>query len=39
MMVIEATPRDIALALDNNEDRGLQGFGAFLRSLTDYFRR
>ena len=39
MMVIEAAPRDIALALDSREDRGLEGFGAFLRSLTDYFRR
>ena len=39
MTIIEAAPRDIALALDNREDRGLQGFGAFLRSLTDYFRR
>ena len=39
MMVIEAAPRDIALALDNREDRSLEGFGAFLRSLTDYFRR
>jgi len=39
MMVIEAAPRDIALALDNRDDRGLEGFGAFLRSLTDYFRR
>jgi len=39
MMVIEAAPRDIALALDSREDRGLQGFGAFLRSLTDYFKR
>gem|GEM_PF-1576635 len=37
--VLEAAPRDIALALDNREDRGLEGFGAFLRSLTDYFRR
>jgi ATPase subunit of ABC transporter with duplicated ATPase domains len=39
MTVIEAAPRDIALVLDNKEDRGLEGFGAFLRSLTDYFRR
>ena len=39
VMVIEAAPRDIALALDSREDRGLQGFGVFLRSLTDYFRR
>jgi hypothetical protein len=38
-MVIEATPRDIALVLDNKEERSLQGFGVFLRSLTDYFRR
>jgi cell division protein FtsL len=38
-MVIEAAPRDIALALDSREDRGLEGFSAFLRSLTDYFRR
>jgi hypothetical protein len=39
IMIIEAAPRDIALTLDSREDRGLQGFGLFLRSLTEYFRR
>ncbi|MDR2568844.1 MAG: hypothetical protein LBD23_00920 [Oscillospiraceae bacterium] len=38
IIVISSTPRDIAIATNNNEERGIQGFGTFLRSLTEYFK-
>ena len=39
VIIISTTPRDTAMVINNSEDRGLQGFGSFLRSLTEYFRR
>jgi len=39
IIIISSTPRDTAVIINHGEDRGLQGFGNFLRSLTDYFRR
>jgi len=39
VIILNATPRDMAMVINNGEDRGLEGFGSFLRSLTDYFRR
>jgi len=38
VLLINTTPRDIAFYIEHTEDRGIQGFGTFLRSLTDYFR-
>jgi len=39
VITISSAQRDRAMVLDEGEDRGFQGFGAFLRSLTDYFRQ
>jgi len=39
VIIINSTPRDTAMVINNGEERGLQGFGSFLRSLTDYFRK
>ena len=38
IIVISSTPRDNAIVINSAEERGIQGFGNFLRSLTDYFR-
>jgi len=37
-IMISTAPRDSAIIIDSGEDRGIQGFGNFLKSLTDYFR-
>jgi len=39
VIIINTTPRDTAMVINSGEDRGLEGFGSFLRSLTNYFRR
>jgi len=39
ILIINITPRDNAMVVSSNEARGVQGFGLFLRSLTDYFRK
>ena len=39
MIIINSTPRDTAMIISSGEERSLQGFGTFIRSLTDYFRR
>jgi len=39
ILVINTTPRDNAMVVGGNEVRGVQGFGLFLRSLTEYFRK
>jgi len=39
VLIINTTPRDTAMVVNSGEDRGLEGFGSFLRSLTNYFRR
>jgi len=38
LVIISATPRDSAIVFNNGQERGMQGFGTFLRSLTGYFR-
>jgi len=38
VIVISTTPRDTAMVVDSGEERGMEGFGTFLRSLTEYFR-
>jgi len=38
IVVMSSAPRDSAIALNSGEERGIQGFGNFLRSLIDYFR-
>ena len=38
VVVISATPRDTAMVVNTGQERGMQGFGEFLRSLTNYFR-
>ena len=38
IIVFSSTPRDTAIVLNTGEDRGIQGFGNFLKSLTEYFR-
>ena len=38
ILVISSAPRDTAVVLYSGEERGMQGFGNFLRSLTEYFR-
>jgi len=38
IIVINSAPRDTAMIINNGPERGIQGFGEFLRSLTDYFR-
>jgi len=39
IIIISSTPRDSAIVISQGEDRGIQGFGNFIRSLTDYFRK
>jgi len=39
VILINASPRDTAMIMNSGEERGIQGFGNFLRSLTEYFRR
>jgi len=38
LVIISATPSDSAMRFNNGQERGMQGFGTFLRSLTEYFR-
>ena len=38
VIVISATPRDTAMVVNAGQERGIQGFGEFLKSLTNYFR-
>jgi len=38
IIIISSTPRDSAIIIDNKEERGIQGFGNFLKSLTEYFK-
>ena len=38
LVIISATPRDSAMRFNNEQERGIQGFGTFLRSLTGYFK-
>jgi hypothetical protein len=38
VIIINTIPRDTATVFDVGEERGIKGFGTFLRSLTDYFR-
>jgi len=37
-VAVSTTPRDTAVIVPVTEDRGIQGFGLFLRSLTEYFK-
>jgi len=39
IILISTEPRDSATAINTEEERGAQGFGEFVKSLTDYFRR
>jgi len=39
IILISTEPRDSATAINTEEERGAQGFGEFLKSLTDYFKR
>ena len=39
VIIINSSPRDTAMIMSSGEERGIQGFGNFLRSLTEYFRR
>jgi len=38
VIFINSTPRDTAMITNFEEERGLQGFGTFIKSLTEYFR-
>ncbi|MCL2820075.1 MAG: cell division protein FtsL [Oscillospiraceae bacterium] len=38
LIIISSTPRDSAIIINSGDDRGIQGFGNFLKSLTEYFR-
>ncbi|MCL2627551.1 MAG: cell division protein FtsL [Oscillospiraceae bacterium] len=39
IMTITTLPRDTAVVITPEQERGVQGFAEFLKSLTDYFRR
>ena len=39
IITITASPRDIAMVVTHEEDRSIQGFAEFIRSLTNYFRK
>ena len=39
VIIINATPRDNAIILTNNDERNGQGFVDFIRSLTNYFKK
>ena len=39
IILISAEPRDSATAINTEEEHGVQGFGEFLKSLTEYFKR
>jgi len=39
VIIINTSPRDTAMIMNSGEELGIQGFGSFLRSLTEYFRR
>jgi len=38
IVAISTTPRDTAVIIPVTEERGVRGFGVFLRSLTEYFK-
>ena len=38
IVIISSSPRDTAVVVNDGQNRGIQGFGAFLKSLTEYFR-
>jgi len=38
-VTITTTPRDTAIIIPVAEERSVQGFGAFIRSLTEYFNK
>jgi len=38
IIVISTAPRDSAIVLNDDDDRGLRGFGEFIKSLTVYFK-
>jgi len=35
----QTTPRDIAVVINDEDNKGMQGFAEFLKSLTNYFRK
>jgi len=39
VILISAEPRDSATAINTEEEHGAQGFGEFVKSLTEYFKR
>jgi len=39
IILISAEPRDSATAINTEEEDGVQGFGEFLKSLTEYFKK
>ena len=39
IILISAEPRDSATAINTEEEQGAQGFGEFVKSLTEYFKR
>jgi len=39
VIVISTTPRDTAMVVDNGEYYGTEGFGTFIKSLTEYFKQ
>jgi len=39
IIIISSTPRDNAVIISHGDERGIQGFGNFLRSLTEYFKK
>jgi len=39
VIIFKSTPRDRAIVISSVEEQNTQGFGTFIRSLTDYFKR
>jgi len=39
VIIFKSTPRDRAMVISSGEEQSTQGFGTFIRSLTDYFKR
>jgi len=39
IIIINTVPRDSATVISAAEERGTQGFGEFIKSLTDYFKK
>ena len=37
MILINSVPRDTAIVVHSEQERGIYGFGLFLKSLTEYF--